>query len=94
MCVHQVCVQRGLCKEDGALISFSFFHLGQNVLVLDDVFIGGQQNVEFPTTELRHEPPAQGGGALQRGDTEGKVSVYKSDKMQSECLKISLFCTL
>lgn len=34
------------------------------MLVLDDVFIGGEQNIEFPTAELRHKSTAQGWGAL------------------------------
>lgn len=44
--------------------SFDLFHLGQYVFVLDDVFIGGQQDIELPATKLRHEPTAQSRGAL------------------------------
>ena len=44
--------------------SFELLHLGQYVLVLNDVFIGGQQDVELPTAELRNEPTAQHRGAL------------------------------
>lgn len=28
--------------------SLDLFHLGQYLLVLDDVFIGGQQHIELP----------------------------------------------
>lgn len=41
------------------------FYLGQNLLVLDDVFIGGQQHVELPAAQLWHKPPAEARSALE-----------------------------
>lgn len=40
------------------------------MLVLDDVFVGGQQDVELPAAELRHEPTAQSGGPLHKDKKE------------------------
>lgn len=47
--------------------SFDLFYLGQYLLVLDDVFIGGQQDIELPAAELRHKPAAQSRSSLQWG---------------------------
>lgn len=44
--------------------SCRLFHLGQYLLILDDVFIGCQQDVELPAAELRHKPPTQGRSSL------------------------------
>lgn len=43
---------------------YLFFYLGQYVPVLDNVFVGGEQNVELPTTKLRYQVAAQVRGAL------------------------------
>lgn len=40
-------------------------HLSQNVLVFDDVLVGGQQDVELATAELRHQATAQTRSALK-----------------------------
>lgn len=40
-------------------------HLGEDVLVFDDVLVGGEQDVEFPAAELRYECPSCCRRALQ-----------------------------
>ena len=62
--------------------SFDLFHLGQYLLVLDNVFIGGQQDIELPAAELRHKPTAQSRGAL-RWDRHKEKTNFK-DK-SSKC---------
>lgn len=45
--------------------NFSLFHLSQYLLVLDDVFIGCQQDIELPAAELRHKSTPQRRSSLQ-----------------------------
>lgn len=62
---------------------FDPFHLSQYMLVFDDVFIGGQQDVELPAAELRHQPTTQSRGALICGETKKRQrSVVKSRKSE------------
>lgn len=46
---------------------FDLFHLGQYLLVLDDIFIRGQQDIKLPAAELRHKPTTQSRSTLQWG---------------------------
>lgn len=57
--------------------SFRLFHLGQYLLILDDVFIGCQQDVELPAAELRHKPPTQRRSSLQGKDRKGTILLSK-----------------
>lgn len=41
-------------------------HLGQDVLIFDDIFICSEQDVEFPTSELRYECPSCCWRALEK----------------------------
>lgn len=50
------------------------------MLVFDDVFIGGQQDVELPAAELRHQPTTQSRGALC-GDKEETTFCRKEQKI-------------
>lgn len=57
--------------------SFNLFYLGQYLLVLDDVFIGCQQDIELPTAELRYKPTAQSRGALLSEGHKEKTASYR-----------------
>lgn len=60
---------------------FDPFHLSQYMLVFDDVFIGGQQDVELPAAELRHKPTTQSRGALICGDKQETPFCRKKQKI-------------
>lgn len=63
MCIYISKLRRHDVRERGQ--SFGFFYLRQYLLVLDDVFIGGQQDIKLPAAELRHKPTAQSRSSLQ-----------------------------
>ena len=77
LCVWGVCQMSSSGREciKQRRWSFDLFHLGQYVLVLDDVFIGGQQDIELPAAQLRHETAAQGRGALSCGGHTHKKKI-------------------
>lgn len=50
--------------------SFHVFYLGKYLLVLDDVFIGGQQHIELPAAQLWHKSAAQAGSSLEAEQRE------------------------
>lgn len=81
--------------------SFDLFYLGQYLLVLDDVFIGGQQDIELPAAELRHKPAAQNRSSLSMGETQRKDESAKpirmpcmETKMEHNQKKKKVFLTL
>lgn len=53
---------RACCKEAQ---SFDVLYLSQDVLIFDDVFIGGQKDVKLSTAKLRHKASAQSRSALK-----------------------------
>lgn len=67
---------------------FNPFNLGQDVLVFDDVFIGGQQDIELPAAELRHKPTTQSRGALICGRHKDmfKLKVNKKLKIRTSLM--------
>ena len=67
--LRRVTRRRGPNCNEGWLIA----DLGEDVLVLDDVLVGGEQDVELPAAELRHEGASRCRGALraQRGGKMG-----------------------
>lgn len=64
--------------------SFDLFHLGQYLLVLDDIFIRGQQDIKLPAAELRHKPTTQSRSALQWGTHKKKGQFYALSQPKSE----------
>lgn len=61
---------------------FPFFYLSKYVLVLDDVFIGGYQDIKLAAAELRHETPTQTRSALkrERQDRKNNITAKKMTK--------------
>lgn len=55
-------------------LRFTLRYLGKYLLVLDDVFVCGQQHVELPAAQLWHKSAAQARSALET-ETKGNVSV-------------------
>jgi len=84
-----VCVQVYSTK----MLVFDPPHLGQDELVLDDIFVGGQEHVELPAAQLRHEPAAQHGGSLtpeggEGGKVNGKQISRKNNDTQNKILTL------
>lgn len=66
---------------------FDPFHLSQYMLVFDDVFIGGQQDVELPAAELRHKPTTQSRSALTCGDKGESTFCRKKQKIWTSVMR-------
>lgn len=89
---------KGVCVNCAADRGHSrdLVHLGQDLLVLDDVFIGGQQHVELPAAELRNKPTAQSRGALpwwrHRDSLSSQCLGWKNKRHKNDIKKNSLPC--
>lgn len=71
-------------------------HLGQDVLVLDDVLVGGDEHIELAAAKLRHQRSPHGRCALFLKKASAKlsrpVSTEKGERAQGQkvrCLEMS-----